>query len=111
MKILPLGVDFETGEALLDAQSEIGFAGVLLQTLSQESKFGSIFKETTRGEFQRPSTIDLGDSRKAGWSYVVDSFDPNLDEIIRILEPLARHRGMVSPDKPLFFSGQTADQN
>lgn len=110
MKILPLGVDFETGEALLDAQSEIDFAGVLLQTLSQESKFGSIFKETTRGEVQRPSTIDLGDSRKAGWSYVVDSFDPNLDEIIRILEPLARHRGMVSPEKPLFFSGQAPQE-
>ena len=110
MKILTLGIDYTTGEPLLDAQSEIGFADVILRSLFTGGDSAQISKGIKRGETQRPSTTDLGDVRKAGWAYLINSSDPNRDEIIRIIQPLAIRRGMKSPEKPLIFAEQSPDK-
>lgn len=40
---------------------------------------------------------------EAGWTYVVADGDPDGDDIIAALEPLAARRGMGKPDEPLRF--------
>jgi hypothetical protein len=110
MKILPLGIDYTTGAPLFEAQSEDRFADIVLRALSLGGESSQIAKGVTRGEIQRPQTIDFGNVRKAGWVYLLNSSDPNRDEIIRIIRPLAIQRRMKSPEKPLVFLDQTPEK-
>lgn len=42
----------------------------------------------------------------AGWTYLLHADDPRRDDIIRILRPLAEHRGMTDPAAPLLYGGE-----
>jgi len=53
---------------------------------------------------------DLADPRSAGWTFLVNRDDPSRARIEEILEPLARHRGMSDPKKPLLYATQPADE-
>ena len=52
-------------------------------------------------------SIDLENPREAGWTYIVNEKDPQKEEISKILQPLAKYRGMKDPESPLIFSGKT----
>jgi hypothetical protein len=52
----------------------------------------------------RHKIIDLGDAKSSGWTYLVNENDPNKNAIIKILKPLAEHRGMSDPEEPLLFN-------
>ncbi len=53
--------------------------------------------------------LDIGDPKSVGWTYLVHEADPNLEEIKRIIYPLAVHRGMECPDEPMLFRGTTME--
>lgn len=55
--------------------------------------------------FQRKS-LDVGDPRQAGWTWLVAADDPRKDDYLAIIEPLARLRGMLEPEKPIVFAGE-----
>jgi hypothetical protein len=58
-----------------------------------------------RGEVEAEPTIDLRDPRAAGWTFLVGADDPNRDDIVDVLRPLAEQRGMANPQSPLIFEG------
>ena len=63
-----------------------------------------------RGEIERERTVDLGDPRAAGWTFLLNGNDPQINDIIKILRPLAEHRGMVDPEAPLIFGDEPQDE-
>jgi hypothetical protein len=59
---------------------------------------------------QKAAVVDLNDVTQAGWTFLVSSKDSQASDIVEILRPLARHRGMPDPKAPLVFNGETPDQ-
>lgn len=92
------------------------FAGRILAALGvREPELESAARATTRattfrGEIERERTRDLGDPRTAGWTFLVNKNDPRKQEIVRILKPLAEHRGMANPERPLLFHGESSEE-
>jgi hypothetical protein len=60
-------------------------------------------RDLVRGERHRLPAPDLGDPCRAGWTFAVHAGDPARPDIIRLLRPLAEHRGMPAPDEPLLL--------
>jgi hypothetical protein len=60
-------------------------------------------RDLIRGERRRLPPPDLGDPRRAGWTFAMHARDPARADIIRLLRPLAEHRGMPDPDQPLLL--------
>jgi hypothetical protein len=114
MKIMGLGIDYKTGELLVKPMDSTIFAEKLWESLNKKSedftKLANIGSHTVmfRGEVARKTT-DLGNPREAGWTYIVNAKDPDKDEIIKILRPLAEYRGMKNPESPLVFNGEAED--
>lgn len=75
-----------------------------IHQLSQITLRGSSF----RSELER-SVTDPGDPQQAGWTYLINADDPDCEQIIEIITPLARHRGMVDPTQPLLYSDDVAE--
>jgi hypothetical protein len=115
MQIMGLGIDYRTGELLMKPMDSQDFAVKIweslnknIQDITQRTYIGSqalLF----RGEVERRPT-DLGNPREAGWTYIVNEKDPQKEEISRILQPLAKHRGMKDPESPMIFSGETEEE-
>ena len=55
---------------------------------------------------ERTPLVDLNDVTQAGWTFLVSSKDPHVSDIIEILKPLGKHRGMDDPKAPLTFNGE-----
>lgn len=115
MQIMGLGIDYRTGEPLVKPMDSKAFAEKIWASLNRNSQD---FKKLTsmggqaltfKGEIER-KTIDKGNPRDAGWTYIVNENDPQRDEISKILRPLAEHRGMKNPASPLFFGGETEEE-
>jgi hypothetical protein len=60
-----------------------------------------------RGEVERERTVDLGDPRAAGWTFLVNAKDPQRGDLERALAPLAAHRGMSGD--PLVFDAESPE--
>jgi len=101
MKIMGMGMDL-SGKLLFGAVEEETFAKNIIESLDRNisavralgtlTSQGLMFK----GELQREA-LDIGDPISVGWTYVADGADPNLAQIQKILEPLAKKRGMGAP--------------
>lgn len=65
-------------------------------------------KGTSYDEIERKN-LDIGNPKSVGWTYLVHEADPNLEEIKRIIHPLAVHRGMECPDEPMLFRGESLE--
>ena len=65
---------------------------------------------TFRNEIEREPTVDLGEPRAAGWTFLVNEQDPNRSQIVDILRPLAIHRRMAKPLEPLLYRGEPAEE-
>ncbi len=114
MKIMGLGLDL-AGNSLFRPMDEDTVANALVAALEPNAKSVQSLARTTahgvtfRGEKKRV-TLDPGDPRVAGWAFLVNSADPQRDDIEKILEPLAMHRGMPDPKEPLLYNGEPADE-
>jgi hypothetical protein len=116
MKISGMGINYSTGKLLIEPIEEQLFAEKIRESMQKnyESIRGiarsSMTATTFRGEVERERTVDLGDPRLAGWTFLVNDNDPQRDEFIEILKPLAEHRGMENPGAPLIFRNEPPDE-
>lgn len=114
MKIMGLGIDF-SGKHLFNPMDEDDVIKALMASMEPNAEnVRDLAKATAeavtfRGEMERETT-DPGDPRVAGWTYLVNSADPQRVEIERILEPLAEHRNMANPKEPMLYNNETPDE-
>jgi hypothetical protein len=113
MEIHGMGLNL-AGKLLFSPVDERAFTAALKLGLERNAETMRRLARTTaegvrfRGEVQR-AVQDPGDPRLAGWSFLVNSADPQRREIEAILSPLAMHRGMADPEAPLVFNSEPQD--
>ncbi|HZM82566.1 MAG TPA: hypothetical protein VFC19_43170 [Candidatus Limnocylindrales bacterium] len=115
MRILRFGVTGPNADPVFGGVDEQLFAGLaagaaqgavvadaawLRPTLEQQLWFGELAPQ---------AYVDLSDPAAAGWTFVVAANDPDRDSWIAAIEPLARHRRMAEPGKPLEFPADAGD--
>lgn len=111
MKIMGLGLDL-TGRLLFQPTDEELVIKSFLNSLERNAERLLSLTRTTaeavsyRNEVER-KTLDPGDPRVAGWTFLVNANDPHCPGIETILEPLSKHCGMADPRAPLLYSGVT----
>lgn len=111
MRILGTGIDYSTGDVLIDPIDEETFGLAIQESLTRhaaevQSSIQTRARGTAfRGEVERERTVDLGDPRAAGWTFLVNRDDPRRREIENALAPLGEHRGM-GKTSPLIFNGE-----
>jgi hypothetical protein len=114
MKIIGMGLDY-TGNPIFESMDEDVVVKGLVSALERNAETVQSLTKTTaetvsfRGEVER-ATLDPGDPRAAGWTFLVNSDDPQRDEIGAILEPLAVHRSMADPKEPLLYNDESSDE-
>ena len=114
MTIMRFGLNW-AGKPLFEPLDEDALSQTLVNALQQN--YESILRDarttmqgvTFKGEIRR-QTLDPGDPRVAGWTYLVNSTDPQREAYARVLEPLAAHRGMADLSSPLVYSGEPMDE-
>jgi hypothetical protein len=112
MTIMASGIDVGTGNLLIEPLRDNEFAARLVERLPrqwpQAQQLARAAESGTqmRALIARKQLLDYTDPRAVGWTYLVAADEPLRDEIARVLEPLARHRGMAEPRAPLVFSGE-----
>ena len=115
MRILGTGIDYSTGEVLIDSIDEETFGQTIEASLARHAdQVRSTARmrargAAVRGEVERERTVDLGDPRAAGWTFLVNRDDPRRADIEKALGPLAEHRGMSQPS-PLVFNGEPEEE-
>jgi hypothetical protein len=116
MPIIGNGLDYATGSPLFEPIDEQTFGQRLQASLGRNaSELAATARATQagrsyRGEVERERGPDLGDPRAAGWTFLVNGADPQLDAIVQAIEPLAKHRGMKDPAKPLIYRDEPMDE-
>jgi hypothetical protein len=115
MRIMGLGIDYDTGEPLMPSVDEERFAELVQQALGRNvAALHRLRQATDQGESFRSELerrpIDLGDPKQVGWTFLIRSDDPRRDAFVDALRPLALHRGMEDPDAPLVFHGGGPDE-
>ena len=115
MKKAPLGKKRLTGDLIFEPieRKELGI-GVhedYEKTKESTKGFDDTLKTfaTTRGVIEHQPGIDIGDPLQMGWTYLIHEDEPLFGDIIETIRPLAEHRGMNRPDKPLIFTSYTND--
>jgi hypothetical protein len=109
-----MGLDF-AGNLLFQSSDENAFAQALIAALEPNAHAVQVLTRTIseavsfRAEIER-ETLDPSDPRKAGWSFLLNSTDPQRKELERILEPLAIHRGMADPKMPLLYNSEPSNE-
>jgi hypothetical protein len=113
MKVMVTGRKYPDGALLAQPMEETEFARRLVDSL--EPNAPQLAREarmtaglvTYRGELERAPTVDLGDSRSAGWTVLLAADDPRSDELLAAVAVLARHRGAPEPLTPLLYRQET----
>ena len=89
MEIMGIGLDFSTGKPLIGTIDEQAFSEKILGSFPHETLPGLSRAGTSafmfRKEVEREHYMDLGDPRKAGWTYLVNGNDPQRDEITQAI--------------------------
>lgn len=115
MQIMGFGIDYSTGELLVRPIERETFAEKIVEALSGNIKsFKSLTGAsdrslTFRGE-KHHTPVDLCNPKEAGWTYMINEKDPQRDEIIKAIRPLAEYRGMKDPESPLIFNGEAEER-
>jgi len=116
MKIMALGIDYTTGKPLIPPLDEGAFSDYLDQALGlnidhlREQTRAAQGLAQFRGEIEQKPTPNLANPRMAGWTYLINANDPQAAAIIDRVRPLAEHRGMPDPSKPLLYHGEPYDE-
>ncbi len=116
MRILATGIDYSTGGPLITPLDEQAFGEAVQQALVRNADElrrttrASTAATTYRGEVERERTVDLGDPKAAGWTFLLNAKDPQRTLLVEALRPLAVHRGMEDPASPLLFNGEPEEE-
>lgn len=51
-------------------------------------------------------SVNLDDPLAAGWTFLISSKDKKMSELMEIIKPLTRHRGMQDNELPLIFNNE-----
>lgn len=108
MTIFGMGLD-ESGELLFPPLDEASFVRRLEQGLGanvaelRASASATATRSAYRLELELGPVVDLRDPLAAGWTFLVNENDPHRAAICEALRPLAEHRGMTDPARPLLF--------
>ena len=108
MKIHGMGLN-ESGELLYPPMDDASFARRLEQGLEgnvaelRASASATATRSAYRLELELGPVVDLRDPLAAGWTFLVNEADPHRAAICEALRPLAEHRGMADPTRPLLF--------
>ena len=114
MTILANGINHRTHSQLIDPVDKDKFAEILLQDSSRKvEEMRKVERATKRastfeGKIER-RVVDL-DPVSAGWTFLINENDPQRDQIINAINPLAVHRGMADTSHPLIFSNQSKEE-
>jgi len=114
VNIVGLGLDANR-KLLFGPRDEAAVAEALIGSLERNAPGVRSLTRTTadtvsyRREAKR-KILDAGDPRAAGWTFLVNESDPRLASITEILRPLAEHRGMPDPGRPLVYRGESQDE-
>jgi hypothetical protein len=120
MKILGMGVDF-AGNPLFAPMDENTIANALVSALDRNAESVRTLARTTAkppvlfggGEMEPPPQLNERDPREVGWTFLINSADPQREDIERILKPLAMHRNKPDakePLPPLLYNGESPDE-
>jgi len=108
MEIMGFGIDYTTRQPLVDPQDEHDIYKAIINSMPHETLPGLTATTTSSRVFrlgiERRRYPNLGDPLEVGWKYLIHEDEPNRDEIIDIIKPLAIHRGMKDPDQPLIYN-------
>jgi hypothetical protein len=114
MKLMALGLDYPSGEPLYHPIDELELARLLETSLPRfAGQLSGLARANTlatlvRGEVERVA-LDPGNPRTAGWTFLLNAKDPNKEQVIEAIRPLAQWRGMTDPQKPFFFNDEPSD--
>ncbi len=114
VKLTVLGLNYSTGRLLTEPIDEQALGQNVQQSLERNIEEirglagATSYAAKFRAEVER-QPIDLGDPHAAGWTFLLYEHDPQKDELIRILRPLAEHRGMAEPDQPLLLDSKAPE--
>jgi hypothetical protein len=112
MRVFATGINYSTGGPLVPPLDEKEFVATIVDSLERNAdevkrvRAEATAGATYRGELEREREPDLGDPREVGWTFLVNENDPQRDELVEALRPLAKKRGMADPGKPLLFAGE-----
>jgi hypothetical protein len=116
MKIWTTGIDYSTGMPLTEPATLDQFGERLQQGLQRNVSALRQWQARTTGhvtfrnEIERARSTDLNDPAAAGWTFLIHKDDPSRSALIERLKPLALHRGMRDPSRPLRFGGEEPDE-
>ena len=107
-------IDYPSGQPLVPPLAEEAVGARLIAAFGRNAdrlrraERSGVATLTFRGEATR-AIEDRGDPRVAGWTLVMRRDDPRRQELLRALRPLAEHRGMADPEKPLLLGDEEAN--
>lgn len=118
MPILANGINYSTGGPLIKPIDDELFAGKILEAFPRQQEKTRLFSKASATEYfsfamsrgpEVPYTpsVDLGDPKVAGWTFLVNKDDPQFSDILKTIQPLAMHRGMKNPDNPLIYRNES----
>ena len=107
MRIMGLGLDL-SGTPLFQPIDEETFANMLVARLGRNAEaVEALAKPTIKGSSYKGEvehiSIDPGNPKSVGWTYLVNAHDPQRQEFEKALAPLADHRGMTDPRTLLLY--------
>lgn len=118
MNIMSFGIDYSTGHRIAEPIDEQDFSRMILgsfphETLGRTAAYTAAAR-SYKVHFLRPEVIahtpNFEDPLSVGWKFLVSKMDPLKEKIIDAIEPLAKHRGMKDPRKPLIYDCTGEDQ-
>lgn len=115
---MSFGIDYSTGHRITEPIDEQDFSRIILgsfphETLRRTAAYTAAAR-SYKAEFFRPEVIphvpNFEDPLSVGWKFLLNKSDPFKEEIIDAIGPLAKHRGMKEPTKPLIYDCTSEDQ-
>jgi hypothetical protein len=107
MKIMSFGIDYSTGRSIVEPIDEQDFSRMILGSFPHETLSRASAETATARSYKaevRARSPNLDDPLSVGWKFLVSNKDPLKEEIIKAVEPLAKHRGMKDPSQPLIYN-------
>lgn len=108
MELLGNGIDYASNKPLRISIDDKKFVDSIL---NKKTKLKELIRSTSFAtSFRYGTEFDLGmdirDPKSAGWTFLINGNDPQKNEIIEKIRPLAEYRHMENPDLPLIYNGE-----